>query len=164
MTDTADQFDPPEVDDTEVGDPAAAASSGDSANASPEQTAEPEPDDDQDDNPNRREARYRLQLREVQAERDQLRGTVEALQRAEVERIAGQQLQKPQAIWAADVKLAGLLDEDGRVDPAKVTEAADVASQALGLAPVRRAPRPDRSQGRDRTAPVGDAWEQAFKG
>lgn len=101
--------------------------------------------------PNREAARYRRQLRQTESERDTLRERLTALQRAEVERLAGTtgaKLAAPSAIWADGVQLDDLLDQDGRVDPERVTAAAEQAAERLGLArrtPTR--PRPDPSQG-----------------
>jgi len=82
-----------------------------------------------------RDARIRrLQLREVEDERDTLRATVEALQRAEVERIASATLKKPEALWAAGLELSEVIGDDGRVMPEKVTEATQAAAERLGLA------------------------------
>lgn len=91
-----------------------------------------------------REAKYRRELRETQAERDELRTTVETLRRSEAERLSG--LAKPAALWAAGATLDDVLDENGNVDPDKVKVAADAAADALGAAPAARAPRPDHSQ------------------
>jgi len=56
-------------------------------------------------------------------------------------------LERPAALWASGVTVADLLDEDGQLDPAKVTEAAEAAQQTLGAAPARRTPKPDMTQG-----------------
>ena len=92
----------------------------------PEGTAPSEPQ-------SKREARYRTQLRATEAERDGLAARIEAMQRTEVERIAGNVIQKPDALWATDTALADLLDDTGAVDPDKVKAAAHAAKEALGL-------------------------------
>lgn len=94
---------------------------------------------------NKREAKYRRQLRDTETERDTLRSTVEALQRAEAERLSG--LDKPAALWAAGTTLPDVLDDDGHVDAAKVKDAAATAADALGAAPRSRPPQPDPTQG-----------------
>ncbi len=127
------------------------------------EAAEDEPVEE-DRTPNRREARYRVQLREAEAERDQLRATVEALQRAEVERLAGRMIQKPGALWAANIALSDLLDDAGTVEPTKVTEAVKTAQKELGLAPTRP---PGYVRGEGQTierSSGGNAWEKAFTG
>lgn len=157
MTDTTDQLDTPDekkgiqvtdtpsLEDTDV-------------------TAERSPDDDRENHPSKREARYRVQLRETEAERDQLRANVEAFQRAEVERIAGESIQKPSALWSADVGLVSLLDDAGRVDPLKVDTAVQAARDTLGLAPTRP-PGYVRGEGQvvDQP-PAGNPWQNAFTG
>lgn len=107
----------------------------------PEQVEQP---DDTDENGNREAAKWRRRLRETEAERDQLRGQVQALQRAEAERIAGETVRAPAALWAAGVDVADLLDDTGAIDPAKVRDAVQAAAEQLGLA---RSPRPDPTQG-----------------
>lgn len=127
-----------------------------------EVTNEPEPEPQ-----SKREARYRTQLRETEAERDQLAGRIEAMQRAEVERLAQQWISKPSALWSAEVTLADLLDDDGHVDPEKVTAAAHAARQALGLEPgdIERKKRgpvvPQEGTGGRQHA--SSSWVDAFK-
>lgn len=124
---------PPDVD-PQIADPADQA--GD---------APPDPADDKGD---KEAAKYRRQLRDTEAERDTLRTRLDTIQRAEVVRIADEELlAKPEAIWATGVELAAFLDADGNVDPAKVKTAAQEAVSTLGLAKRPRGPRPDKSQG-----------------
>lgn len=111
---------------------------------------------------NREAARYRRQLRETESERDTLRDRLAALQRAEIERLAGTaaKLAAPSAIWASGVQLADLLDGDGQVDPERVAAAAEQAAQRLGLARTPTRPRADPSQG-PRGSGVGEPnWSQ----
>lgn len=88
----------------------------------------------QEDRPGREAAKYRTRLREAEAERDALAERLAVLQRAEVERVAGTKLENPAGLWAAGVELEQVLDEDGNVDPDKVTEATVAAAETLGLA------------------------------
>lgn len=127
--------------------------------------SEQQSDDDQDDGhtASRREARYRVQLREAEAERDQLRANVEALQRAEVERIAGTQIQKPGALWSAEVQLADMLDDAGTVDPAKVKSAVSSARETLGLATTKPGSYVGSEGQPIGNARSGDPWQNAFK-
>lgn len=92
---------------------------------------------------NREAAKWRRQLRETETERDSLRSRVEAMQRAEVERLAGDQLSQPSALWKSDVALADLIGEDGRVDAEKVTAAVDLAVSSLGLQQLPAHQRPE---------------------
>ena len=164
MTDTTDEFDSP--DNEQDGAPTTDTPSAENADE-PDVTAEPPPDVDhiEEENPNKREARYRLQLRETEAERDQLRATVEALQRAEVERLAAKLIQKPTALWSADVELSALLDDAGRVDSTKVDAAVQDAKTTLGLAPTRP-PGYVGSEGRvvGGQPAAADPWKNAFTG
>ncbi|MBF6233955.1 hypothetical protein [Nocardia farcinica] len=98
---------------------------------------EQEPTDDEpkdgDEPPAREAAKYRRRLRETETERDALAARVEALQRAEVERIASAGQVKPAALWASGAELAGLVREDGTVDPDKVDQALTAARESLGI-------------------------------
>ncbi len=87
---------------------------------------------------NRREARYRRQLRDTEAERDQLADQLATMRRAEAEHIAAATIAKPAALWAAGIDLADLLGDDGNVDPAKVAAAAGTAREQLRLEAPRR--------------------------
>jgi hypothetical protein len=89
-----------------------------------------------DQGANREAAKYRRQLRAAESERDALAQRVEAMQRQEIERIAGTEhrLTEPAALWATGTQLADLLTEDGLIDPAKVKIAAEGAVTTLGLA------------------------------
>lgn len=78
-------------------------------------------------------AKYRRQLRDAEAERDTLRGRVEALQRAEAERLAAGEGVKASALWASGTELADLVDDEGNIVPDRVSEAASTAVNELGL-------------------------------
>lgn len=75
---------------------------------------------------NREAARYRTQLREAETERDQLRTQLTAMRRAEVLRVAGDQLRNGEdlLVFRGD-DVTGYLAEDGTVDAEKVKAAAD---------------------------------------
>lgn len=94
-----------------------------------------DPGDDQA--PNREAAAYRRRLRDTETERDALAGRVEALQRREAERIAGEHLADPTDLWLLDDDLGALLT-DGDVDLTKVVAA--VRDGATGQAEQRPAP------------------------
>ena len=121
--------------------------------------------DDRDDTSKagREAARYRVRLRETEAERDQLRSLVETLQRAEAERAVSDVLRVPAGLWTAGTALADLLDDQGRVDPEKAIAAARTARETVGLAAARRTPLPDSSQGRGAGGDSRDAWTKAFR-
>lgn len=109
----------------------------------PETTAATEPDppvgESSEDKTGREAAKYRRRLRETETERDALKATVEAMQRAEAERLVAGQLAKPSALWASGAVVGDLLNDDGTVDPEKVTAAATTARDTLGLAAARPA-------------------------
>ena len=121
--------------------------------------------------PNQEAAKWRRQLREAEAERDTLRGRVEAMQRSEIERLASGRLAKPESLWAAGAQLADLLDEQGSVDPEKVEEAVTSAVDSLGLEQVPSHLRPESrgayvpSEGRDTGRPSASAdWQKLLQG
>jgi len=122
---------------------------------------------DDDTGLSRRDRRYREQLRAAEAERDTLRQTVEAMQRAEVERLAAQHITKPAALWTAGVELASLIGEGGTVDPNRVLAAAQDARQQLGLedpeAKLRRGPVVPREGTTVQSGDKSSSWNDAFK-
>ncbi|MET9326072.1 hypothetical protein [Tsukamurella sp. NPDC003166] len=136
---------------------------------SPEQTViEPDAADDGPEPQSKREARYRTQLRDTEAERDKLAATVEAMQRTEVERLAGAVIAKPESLWASGVNLADLLGEDGLVDPDKVNTAAHTAREELGLElgadeRKKRGPIVPREGTGTTHTHRADPWKDAFK-
>ena len=125
----------------------------------------PKPDDDTG-NPNAEAARYRTRLRETETERDTLAGRLAGMQRAEAERIAGAGLSRASDLWIDGRDVAELLDDDGNIDPEKVTaEVTSVLDGRPGLAvPARPRPRPDPSQGRDQSMPSDTAWSDVLRG
>ncbi|WGJ84238.1 hypothetical protein [Gordonia sp. SMJS1] len=136
------------------------------------ETPQPEDNTTDPDSPetpepqSKREARYRVQLRETEAERDTLAGRVETMQRAEVERLAADVIGKPAALWATDTTLADLLDDDGLVDPDKVAAAAHAAKDTLGLE-IGAAERKKRGpvvprEGTGINRSERNAWKEAF--
>jgi hypothetical protein len=69
----------------------------------------------------REAARYRTRLRQVEAERDRLQGTLDAIQTAEVERIArGAGLSVAGDVWSFGASLDTLRGADGSIDQANV--------------------------------------------
>ncbi|AZZ81684.1 hypothetical protein C5O27_11880 [Gordonia alkanivorans] len=125
-----------------------------------------EPEVESPEPQSKREARYRVQLRETEAERDSLAGLLETLQRTEAERLAADVIHKPDALWAADINLTDLLDDTGLVSPDKVKAAAHAAKEKLGLElgageRKKRGPVvPREGTGADRS--THNAWKDAF--
>jgi hypothetical protein len=78
----------------------------------------------------REAAKYRRQLRDVEAQRDQLGERLAAMQRGQAETLAREHLADGADMFRDGLELAELLDDDGNLDPAKVTAAAKAASKA----------------------------------
>jgi hypothetical protein len=110
-----------------------------------------------------RDEKYREQLREAEADRDQLRGLVESMQRAEVERLASPRLADAADLFR-DASLADMLDE-GRPDPVKVDRAIDnILEQHPHWAAPRAAYRGELHSGSTskRIEPTAPRWQDAF--
>jgi hypothetical protein len=68
--------------------------------------------------------RYRLKLRETEAERDRLAALVERHRRADVERaLSESKLADPADLWRDGLTLDELLDDDGSIDDTKLADA-----------------------------------------
>ena len=79
---------------------------------------------------NREAAKYRRQLREAEAQRDQLGARLATMQRSQAEALAREHLADGADMFRDGLELSALLDNDGNLDPAKVTEAARAAHKA----------------------------------
>lgn len=143
----------------ETTEPAPEAAEDPQAAETPEESEESEAT-----SPNKEAAKYRRRLRETETERDTLRGRIEAMQRAEVERLTTDAGIKPAALWASGADLSALLTEEGTVDPAKVTEAVGTARDALGIVDQRVSRNHVRREGYTPNASPGNTWVDAFKG
>lgn len=128
--------------DAPAADPAPEPSEAPAGDVSDDQNEDQDDDDAEDDEgagagdgPGREAAKYRRRLRDVEAERDALKATVESLQRAEVDRLAAGADLRPAALWASGPELADLLGDDGTVDQGKVAAAIAAARETLGIAP-----------------------------
>lgn len=114
-------------------------------------------------------ARWRVKLRETEAERDALTQRVEGLQKQIITRLCEAEGVKPDAVFAAlgDDGIAGLLDDDGAVDADKVGAAVGVARDRFGIVDGPRRPMVDHTQGQnvdgvDATVDADEAWKGAF--
>jgi hypothetical protein len=86
------------------------------------------------------EKRYRLQLREAEAERDSLRTVVESMRRQDAERLAGDRLASAKLLWTLGQGPADVLTDDGTgVDPAKVSALCDAVLTEYGQGVAKRA-------------------------
>lgn len=119
---------------------------------------------DDDGKAGREAAKYRRQLREAQAERDELRTQLEALRRAEVDRLVTDAKLKPAAVWAAGTELGNLLAENGTVDATKVAAAVAATRETLGISPVPVAPSAhgQGNVGEPIGTQAGQGWQDAF--
>jgi hypothetical protein len=110
----------------------------------------------------RREAAdRRVKLRETEAERDQLRGQLAALQRAEVERLAADRLADPSDLWRHEgVELEALLADDGTPDPEAVVRA---AADVVKAHPSWGRPLPDLGAGPRPPAASAPSFGEALK-
>lgn len=80
-------------------------------------------------------AKYRRRLREAEAHRDRLQAHLDALDRAHADDTITALGVRPEAVWATGTDLAALRDDDGNLDPDRVTAAAQAAADTLGLTP-----------------------------
>lgn len=133
MTDTTPQT---PQDDTE--------SVEDTTPAEPdERAAQDEPDTEHDgSSEDRQAAKLRKRAQAAEAERDQLRDQLEALQRQQVDQQVTAAGIKSAAVWAAGTELAELLAEDGTIDAEAVTAAIERAHAELGVTPVGKGGAP----------------------
>lgn len=94
------------------------------SSASPDaELSTPEADDPRIAELRREAASRRTKLRAAEAERDELTKQVTSMRRAEVERLAGDQLADPNDLWRSEIQLEALLAEDGSLDSEKVEAA-----------------------------------------
>jgi hypothetical protein len=112
----------------------------DSRNAATETSADTAENGD-DRGGNREAAKYRRQLRDAEAQRDDLSDRLATLQRREAERLAAEHLADGADMWRGGLDLAALLDGDGNLDPNKVADAAHATRKAH---PHWAAPRPHK--------------------
>lgn len=133
----------------------------------PEPTAaEPDPDTQTGDS-GKEAAKFRKQLRAVEKERDTLATQLEAMRRAETERLASQHLADGADIWRDGAQLADLLDNDGNLDPARIAE---VATNLTGAHPHWRrrepgAPPATEVTSRDKIEPGDEpSWSKLLQG
>lgn len=130
-------------------------------------TEDPGTPDDPTADPARRarsEARrLRERLHAAEAERDTLAATVDGYRRTHAERAAESAgLASGGDLWAAGTDLAGLLGEDGHVDPARVAE---TVGRLLADRPHwRRRLHGSVDQGPRGSAPTGRTWHDALGG
>lgn len=114
--------------------------------------------EENDDTGGDKATKMRKRAQAAEAERDDLRSQVQALQRQVIEQVS--RLYRPAALWATGADPAALFNTDGTLDRAALAAAEDTAIQQLG---VSRAPRPDPSQGPSGARDATTTWGQAFQ-
>lgn len=119
-------------------DPQASQQPADAANPAPAaaEGQQEQQDGQQDDGRgggNKEAAKYRRQLREVEAERDGLATTVETLRRQVVATAMPTDRIKPDALWATGRNAAEFFDEAGQLDAAKLSSITKETAAKLGV-------------------------------
>lgn len=72
---------------------------------------------------NREAAKYRLRLREAEAERDLAKWQIKTSARAFLEMVAAERLQDPADLWRFGLSADDVLDEYGVIDPRQIVDA-----------------------------------------
>jgi sulfur relay (sulfurtransferase) DsrC/TusE family protein len=119
------------------------------------------------DKSNREAAKYRRQLRDVEAERDGLLEQVTGWRKQQAENIAQAHGLNAAALWAAGAELETMLTEEGMVDEAKLIEFVKEAKDKLGIVPPPQVASA-AGQGRVGTAiavdtNAGNTWADALR-
>jgi glycine/D-amino acid oxidase-like deaminating enzyme len=120
-------------------------------------------DDAAPESPNREAARYRIKLREAEAERDSLATRLANMQRSQIDAHITTMGVKPAAVWAAGAELPDLVGDDGVVDPEKIAQAVAKAKAELGIDTSKhRPPVGSLRSGAMAPQPPRNAWRDAF--
>ncbi|MGC0362925.1 hypothetical protein ABH922_000909 [Rhodococcus sp. 27YEA15] len=126
----------------------------------PEADATPEVDA----KPDNEAAKYRRRLREAETERDTYATRLDVLQRQVIESVCDAAGFKAAGFWASGVEIKDLLDEDGGIDPDKISAAIEMAVSTLGLEVRPRVPQPNPQQGGGSYTGGGLSWSDALNG
>jgi hypothetical protein len=122
-----------------------------------------EQEDQSTDKGSREAAKYRRQLRDVEAERDLLQTSLDSMRRQHVEAIIQEVGYTPEAVLLS-IKMSELLAEDGTIDADLVKTITRETATRLGLKMTGPSfPKPDPFQGGDGRSPsLPDQWVTAF--
>ena len=151
------------ADTTETETPASEPVYLDAPNEGPaDQTASPEDAAPENESPNSEAARYRVRLRETEAERDQLAERLAGYQRREVEAAIADVLDVPSDLWeVGNTDVTALYGEDGNLDEAAALgAAAALAEQRPRLAKVKE---PTKWGQYSAPHPGGSSWAAVIK-
>lgn len=105
----------------------------------PETTEETTPaEEPSDDTPGRSKAardaaKYRTQLREVEAQRDAYAEQLDTVQRQVIDAHIEKHGLTPALLWRTGLEIREVLDDDGRVNPDRVREACDTVRTEFGI-------------------------------
>jgi len=105
-------------------------------------------------------ARYRVRLREVEAQLQEHAATIESLEKQLVSYFST--LPKTEALWAGGVEIDELRDEQGNISRELVAAADQRVREQFGIGH-RSLPKPDPAQGRGGGAKPGKGFSSAFK-
>ena len=120
-----------------------------------------EPEHTEPDNPNHEAAKWRIRLRDTEAERDRLTATLTAVQRGQVESVAIGHGITAEALWASGADLKDLLDADGHPDPNAIATAVRDTREKFGIIPKPASVSGLRS-GAAPPQPPANHWRDAF--
>jgi len=137
---------------------------GSTAPDAPETAPDGPLEDVEDTRGSKEAAKYRRQLRAVEADRDALTARVEALQRQQVDAQVAALGVTPAAVWAAGISVTDLLGDDGTVDAGKVGQAVASVRETFGIGqPAKPRPRMFKSGASPASVPMTrPAWSSAF--
>lgn len=111
----------------------------------------------------REAAKYRRKLRDAEAERDQLRTTLDTVQRAEVVRHIGNRIASPELLWIDGNKAGDFFNDKGGVDEAKVTKRLQEIRVKFGDGVMKSRGPYAPNEGRNPTNPArGNKFASAF--
>lgn len=115
----------------------------------------PDPGSDDTDQETGRQKGLRARAQQAEAERDTALALVDALRRAEIARLAADTLAVPSDLFTlGGVDVADLVDDDGHVDPEKVSEAVTALLETrpgLAVAELRKPPTGYQNSGQGQT-------------
>lgn len=130
----------------------------------PEPTEHDEPSPDRKGRDGAEAAKYRRQLREVEAERDALAASLTVLRAQAAEAAIGSVLDKPASLWLTGAKADDFYSEDGSLQVGRLHEAATRARDEHGLTGTQVTVlfSPSAIE-RDRPADYSTSWSEALR-